>query len=203
MPPASKEAWVILALEALQNDKNLSLRDAAKIYNVSRSTLTRRRDGKTARRDTTPGVKKLTQSEEEAIVRYIIELSARAFPPRLCGVEDMANQLLRVRDAPPVGQLWAHRFIKRQPELRTRYTRRYDYQRAKCEDPKVIGEWFALVRNVKAKYGIVGDDIYNFDETGFMMGIIFAGGGDDLGWPWQGKAGPAWQPRMGNGDPGS
>ena len=35
--------------------------------------------------------------------------------------------------------------------------------------------WFALVRNVKAKYSIVEDDIYNFDETRFMMGIIFAG----------------------------
>ena len=127
MPTTSNEAQVILALKALQNDEHLSLRDAAKIYNISRSTLTRRRDGKTARRDTTPGVKKLTQSEEEAIVRYIIELSTRAFPPRLCGVEDMANQLLRVRDAPPVGQLWAYRFVKRQPELRTRYTRRYDY----------------------------------------------------------------------------
>jgi hypothetical protein len=87
----------------------------------------------------------------------------------------MANQLLRVRDAPPVGKRWAHNFVKRQPELRTRYTRRYDYQRAKCEDQKVIREWFALVRNVKAKYGIVDDDIYNFDETGFIMGIIFAG----------------------------
>ena len=87
----------------------------------------------------------------------------------------MANHLLRIRDAPSVGKLWAHNFVKRQPELRTRYTRRYDYQRAKCEDPKVIGEWFALVQNVKAKYGIVDDDIYNFDETGFMMGIIFAG----------------------------
>ena len=31
------------------------------------------------------------------------------------------------------------------------------------------------MRNVKAKYGIVDDDIYNFDETRFMMGIIFAG----------------------------
>ena len=87
----------------------------------------------------------------------------------------MANQLLRVQDAPPVGKLWAHNFVKRQPELDIRWTRRYDYQRAKCEDPKVIGEWFTLVQNVKAKYGIVEDDIYNFDKTGFMMGIIFAG----------------------------
>ena len=80
-----------------------------------------------------------------------------------------------MRDAPPVGQRWAHNFVKRQPELRTRWTRKYNYQRAKCKDPKVISEWVALVRNVKAKYGIVDDDIYNFDETGFMMGIIFTG----------------------------
>jgi hypothetical protein len=26
-----------------------------------------------------------------------------------------------------------------------------------------------------AKYGIIVDDIYNFDEVGFMIGIIFAG----------------------------
>ena len=30
------------------------------------------------------------------------------------------------------------------------------------------------MQNVKAKYGIVEDDIYNFDETGFIIGIIFA-----------------------------
>ena len=28
---------------------------------------------------------------------------------------------------------------------------------------------------MKAKYGILDDDLYNFDETGFMMGIIFPG----------------------------
>ena len=175
MPSTSKEGQIILALQALQKDKNLSVRAAAEIYGVARKTLGRRRDGKPARCDTTPKSKKLTRSEEEAIIRYVIELYERAFPPRLCGVENMANQLLRVRDAPPVGQLWTHRFVKRQPELRTRWTRKYDYQRAKCEDPKVIGEWFALVWNVKGKYGIVDDDVYNLAEPGFMMGIIFAG----------------------------
>ncbi|KAL2019064.1 hypothetical protein VTK56DRAFT_10095 [Thermocarpiscus australiensis] len=95
----------------------------------------------------------------------------------------MANQLLRVRGAPPVGKLWAHRFVKRQPELCTRYAHRYDYQRAKCEDPRIISEWFTLVRNTKAKYGIVDDDIYNFDETGFIMGMICLGMGvNALGW---------------------
>jgi len=30
------------------------------------------------------------------------------------------------------------------------------------------------VHNIKVKYGILDDDSYNFDETGFMMGIIIA-----------------------------
>jgi hypothetical protein len=76
-------------------------------------TLTRRRASRPTRRDCTANLKKLTQSEEEAIVQYIIELDIRAFSPRLRGVEDMANQLLRLRNAPPIGKLWAHNFVKR------------------------------------------------------------------------------------------
>jgi len=30
------------------------------------------------------------------------------------------------------------------------------------------------VHNIKVKYGILDDDMYNFDETGFIMGIIIA-----------------------------
>jgi len=87
-------------------------------------------------------------------------------------VEDIANRLLRKRDAPPVGKRWAYNFVKRQPDLQTRFTRKYDYQRAKCEDPKIISEWFALVHNFKVKYGILNDDIYNFNEISFIIGII-------------------------------
>jgi hypothetical protein len=90
-------------------------------------------------------------------------------------VEEMANSLLADRDALPVGKRWAHNFVKRQPELKTRIFRRYDYQRAKCEDPTVIRGWFRLVQNTIAKYSIRSDDMWNFDETGFMMGIIQSG----------------------------
>ncbi|EAQ93003.1 hypothetical protein CHGG_01238 [Chaetomium globosum CBS 148.51] len=172
-PP--REARLRMAVEAIGKNKNLSIRAAARQYNVPEATIRHRCTGRSARRDLPANSRKLTDLEERTIVQYILELDARAFPPRLRGVEDMANHLLRERDAPPVGKLWAHNFVKRQPQLRTRRTRRYDYQRAKCEDPKVIGEWFTLVQDAKAKYGIVDDDVYNFDETGLMMGIIFAG----------------------------
>jgi len=155
MPTPSKEARVILALEAVQNDKDLSLRAAARLYNIPYNTLRDRHAGKPARRDFPANSRNLTDLEEQTIVQYVIELSACAFPPRLCGVEDMANHLRRECNAPPVGKRWAHNFVKRQLELRTRYSRRYDYQRAKCEDPKVIGEWFTLVRNVKCQGSLI------------------------------------------------
>ncbi|KAF4433111.1 hypothetical protein FACUT_8209 [Fusarium acutatum] len=84
----------------------------------------------------------------------------------------MANRLLDDRDAPRVGSRWAMNFVKRQPLLKIRFQRRYDYQRAKCEDPTIIRNWFRLVQNTIAKYGIHSDDIWNFDETGFMMGVF-------------------------------
>ena len=43
-----------------------------------------------------------------------------------------------------------------------------------CEDPEPISKWFELVRIMRAKYGIQDGDFYNFDETGFMMGVSCA-----------------------------
>jgi hypothetical protein len=87
----------------------------------------------------------------------------------------MANQLLAGRCDRRVGKHWTRRFIQRRPELKMRLVCTKDYKRAICEDPKIYNQWFILVQNTKAKYGIVENDIYNFDETGFMMGMIFSG----------------------------
>ncbi len=172
METLNKENQIILAIKAIQKPSELSIRAAAKIYMVPLSTLHDRLKGITARCDTMPPCRKLTNLEESTIIQYILDLDARSFPPRLCGVEDMANRLLADRDAPPVGPRWASNFVKSHKQLSTRFTRRYDYQRALCEDPNVICGWFQLVRNTVAKYGILVEDMYNFDETGFMMGMI-------------------------------
>jgi len=87
----------------------------------------------------------------------------------------MANILLSQHgsaNTQPVGKNWVSSFIKRHDEIKTSYSRRYNYQRAKCEDPKIIKEWFNLVQIIIMQYGIAYEDIYNFDETGFAMGLI-------------------------------
>jgi len=35
-----------------------------------------------------------------------------------------------------------------------RFTRKYNYQRAKCEDLTIICKWFTLMHNIKVKYSI-------------------------------------------------
>jgi hypothetical protein len=36
----------------------------------------------------------------------------------------------------------------------------------------LIRSWFELVEETKAKYGICDNDVYNFDEAGFIIGKI-------------------------------
>jgi hypothetical protein len=114
----------------------------------------------------------LTNTEESVLLDRIIDLIERGFPPRLEDIQDMANRLFGVRDVTRVGSRWAGNFVRRQPALNMRFRRRIDYQRALAEDPKIIQAWFALVQNTIAKYGIVNSDIYNFDETRFLMGML-------------------------------
>lgn len=106
MEALNKETQMILALKAMQRDSKLTVRAAASIYQVSRSTLGTRLNGITSRRDTVPNLRNLTDLEEFTIIQYILDLYSRSFPPRLSGVEDMANRLLPDRDAPPVGPRW-------------------------------------------------------------------------------------------------
>ena len=105
------EARINLALKAIQKDENLSLRAAAKIYNVAINTIRNRRAGKPARHNIPANSHNLMELEETTIVQYVVKLSMYSFPPRLCGVEDMANNLLHAHDASPVGKNWASNFI--------------------------------------------------------------------------------------------
>ena len=124
------------------------------------------------RPDCQPNLKKLTELEEEAITGFVLELASRGFPPSLNVVREMANKLLAARGAGVVGNRWPQHFVDRTESLTTRFNRPYDYQRALCEDPVIIREWFEKLQRVQAEQGILDEDTYNFDESGFRMGKI-------------------------------
>jgi len=166
------EGVIYFAISEITSKRVKSLTRAAAIYNVSRTTVRDRRAGTRPRSECEPNSKRLTKLEEEVILQSVLDASICGVPPTKALVRDMADRLLRERGEKPVGKYWVDNFIKRTPELKKRWSRPYDRQRAACEDPALILPWFELVQSTKAKYGILDEDTWNFDETGFLMGKI-------------------------------
>ena len=79
----------------------------------------------------------------------------------------MADKLLGIRGRELVGKNWAERFVTRLNKLKMAFNRAKDRQRILQEDPEIIGAWFKLVADTKAKYGVHDEDTHNFDEIGF------------------------------------
>jgi hypothetical protein len=170
---AQKEARLLRAMQEYQAGHISSIRAAAQTYNIPFRTLSYRLRGRASRHETRANGHKLSSTEEQALLEWILSMDARGYPPTISLVRNAALQLLseRVGHAhASIGVNWPTNFVRRQPALQARYTRKYDYQRAQCEDPELISAWFQLVADTITKYGIVSDDIYNFDETGFALG---------------------------------
>ena len=140
MATSSRESQILLAIEAIEHNPKLSRRRAAAIYNVPESSLCDRMNGRISRRDCRPNSHKLIDIEEETILQYTLDLDVREFSPRLTSIEDMANLLLAEHNGGRVVKRWAENFVKRQPELKIRFNRVYDFQRALCENSKLISK---------------------------------------------------------------
>jgi Tc5 transposase DNA-binding domain/helix-turn-helix, Psq domain len=128
--PANQEGKILLALDDIQNGRIKSLRAATKLYGVSYTTLHARLAGRISRVDSRHHRHKLTQLEEDSLTEWILSMDSRGAAPRPATVGEMANILLAARGTmppPTVGVNWPSTFIKRRDELRTRFSRRYDY----------------------------------------------------------------------------
>ena len=162
-------------MASYHNNPKQSIYSLAKAYDVPKSTLQTRLRGIQPRSEVPSTRRKLSPVEEQSLIQWILELDRRGFPPHIIDVRRMADALLAARgqDPPPqpIGKKWVSRFIQSQPELQTKWSRRLNSQRASCEDPVAIAAWFKLVEETRQAYGILDQDIYNFDETGFAMGV--------------------------------
>jgi len=175
MADISKEGRIELAIDAYNKGLYPSKNAAAKAFDVPRRTFMTRVNGTTSRKETIANCRKLTDTEETTLSTWILDMERRGLPPRISTVRYLAQKLLSARlssSQATIGERWVNRYTKRHPELRSKYTRKYDYQRAKCEDPVLIKDWFKRFHDTIEKYGILEQDRYNMDETGFQMGVI-------------------------------
>lgn len=174
----SQEERISLAIQAIKARQIRSIRGAARTYNVPLSTLVHRLQGRKPRQEVRH--QKLTEDEEKLLIARIVSMDERGYPLRMDSMKRTAEAVLAKRDGsrssrPTMGSNWVLRFVNRHPDIKDRYNRSYAKGKRETRgSPEVIREWFELVRRTIEKYNIAWEDVYNFDETGYRMGMIQA-----------------------------
>ena len=100
----------LAAIEALKPGEKLVYQKIADQFGVDRSTLARRHRGvQAARENKYSQQQKLTPQQEEELVRYIEELTARHIPPTRQMIANFASAVAQEA----VSESWVTRFINR------------------------------------------------------------------------------------------
>jgi hypothetical protein len=92
---ASKEGRMALAINSYKSGSFTSIREAALTYGVSRSTLQARLHGRVSQQEIRSANLKLTDTEEQTLVNWILSMDERGLPVRTALIRDMANLLLQ------------------------------------------------------------------------------------------------------------
>jgi hypothetical protein len=94
MPEQSKEARILMAIEALRSNSKLRVRKAATTYDVPPTTLRNRMTSTTFQAEYRLQGRLLDELEEKVLLEHIVNLDNRGFSPKIEGVEDIANYIL-------------------------------------------------------------------------------------------------------------
>lgn len=99
MSVQTQEGRITFAIEAFCIARKMSVRQAAKTYNMPETFLRARMQDRVAKTEIRSAMLKLTSFEKETIVRHIFDLDFRRFPPRINDVENMTNFFSTTRKA--------------------------------------------------------------------------------------------------------
>ena len=146
--------------------------EKAQEYQVSRYRIQRRLRGIGPRTSRKPKNYKLSEIQEQALLRYILSLNEIGQSIRYDYVSKVANEMLKEdhkenSPAPTVGQHWAQHFLNRYPELYKAKQKPLELERKLAHDPDLIRNWFERFQALREAYNVFDEDIWNFDETGF------------------------------------
>jgi hypothetical protein len=145
-------------------------------FGVSRKKLSRRINGLPSRFTRPPTNRVLSADQEKALFLWIEYLDNIGAPPTAQQIEESANYLLSKDftgsgEARRVGQGWVYRYIRRLPEKYHRIIQKpQEVDRTAAEHYGEIERWFINLKLIIEELGILPRNLYNFDETGFIVG---------------------------------
>lgn len=107
-------------MQVIKSEEISIITEAARRYNIPRSTLRDRVNGHYFRAQKRPNGHKLSRIEENLLVQWTISMDTRGGSPRHPMVREMADLLIQKRSTKvttSTGQNWVTKFIKRHPAL--------------------------------------------------------------------------------------
>lgn len=154
-----------------------SYRSLADHGEVPRSTLHHRARGRRSMQAKAQDQQYLHPWEEEALVKFILQMSNFGYPVRIKFIPSLAYRLTLQRppsDRPPKPPHvnWTRAFRKRHPAIQARMVKALDWNRhEKNIYPKSV-HWFEVIGPVLQDPAIRPENVYNMDETGVMLSML-------------------------------
>ena len=144
------EVRIQKAIQAMKKDSKYKLHKAARDFNIPRSTLQHRVNGKEPRNKAHEDSMNLTHHEESELVHWITTLTTRGYAPRyrtvrelaeiirnrrIAGVNDDGIQLVNYEQ---FGRDWVARFMAHHPQLESARRKLIEAARIKDEVKQVV-----------------------------------------------------------------
>ena len=172
------EDKVLEAVDAYKSGNFSTIQAAADEFDAPVQRVSRRLRGIPSEISKGGHNKRLTETQESALCTLIKRYDDLGLPMRIPMITAVANSILRRASQPSspptiLGPEWTRRFLISHPEFirkkrKPMEVNRYIVQTDFHEDLVVH---FTRFENAKAEYGILDDDIWNMDETGFSIGV--------------------------------
>jgi hypothetical protein len=168
----ANESKIQLAVAAWENGTYTSMRALAKDFNVSRTTLSNEISGnRLPHQEAFKSLQKLSKIQEQWLTQWIMDEDRKGVAPSYLKTREMAGLVISAGvDATPVGRNWIYSFFERNPSVKPAITRKIDVKRVNYSIKEVIQKHFNLIMEVRRKYNIHDDDVYNFDEHDINQG---------------------------------
>ena len=169
--PAVNESQILAALQHLVEHPKTSIRQVASLFNVSRSTLSRRLLDGLSRTTAQAHRQLLSPVQESLLVDWVLQLEQDGHAPTPATIRAMAS-LISVKSGGPehVGKGWFERFRKRHPDVHTKKGVKLAQDRARMANPDTLSEWYELFHRVSTENKVPVQDWWNMDETGIQLG---------------------------------
>jgi hypothetical protein len=154
-----------------------SFRALADHSGVPHATLHRRSHGGPSSEQKGEDQQYLTPWEEEALVKFILQMANFGYPVRLKFIPALAYRLTlqrpqSARPPKPPHINWTKAFRKRNPILEARMVGALDWNRhEKNIYPKSV-HWFEVIGTVLRDPAVLPENVYNMDETGVMLSML-------------------------------